>query len=584
MEKILSKFSKILSCFLTFLLLLQFFYFVPRPQEAKADGTNWYSSSWLYRKVITVDNTSNGNILTDYQVKVSLSTSNFDFTKAQMFGTDIVFTDSDGTTLINHWVQEYNPINTANIWVKVPSVPASSTKTIYMYYGNSSYTNTTYQTYHISVDSTVHNNYGLSYPVTYEFLLPANSSGLKVYKRYSTSDAWTQLTEKTSNDFFNAIEAVRFDYAKNGAYVSVAFGANTDDIYLQITDSNDNPINFSYIGASKYYDNRDTAVVVTGDDWSPSATPNSSFTSAINTLRNASIWFSPAIETWNDQNPSHWTDIQNQLNTGYIDLCSHSRTHPNVPYGDYDSEIGGSQSDIINNLDLPDLNKKGSQEYMTCWIEPFGASSVTIRSKLGQYKYLSDRDVVLASDFFESWDSNNGLYNKQGYSYQLDTNGGGTLVGANSKFDSVVAVGGVYLIYLHPSAVNWSDGSWQRQHIDYIKEKKNLWYAGLGHLYLYHYVQDKVIVSGFSHSGNVDNTFTKETSTSSLAMASHMDEGSGSTINDSSGNGYNGTKYGASWAGVDGGTIGDNTVTKRITVMIHAKEISIGWTHPVIEI
>jgi lysophospholipase L1-like esterase len=38
MDKIFPKFSKALSCFLTFLLLLQFFYFVvPKPQEAKAD-------------------------------------------------------------------------------------------------------------------------------------------------------------------------------------------------------------------------------------------------------------------------------------------------------------------------------------------------------------------------------------------------------------------------------------------------------------------------------------------------------------------------------------------------------------------
>ncbi|GAI74810.1 unnamed protein product, partial [marine sediment metagenome] len=37
---------------------------------------------------------------------------------------------------------------------------------------------------------------------------------------------------------------------------------------------------------------------------------------------------------------------------GYIEVVSHSRTHPrNVPYDDYDSEIGGSKQDIIDNLD-----------------------------------------------------------------------------------------------------------------------------------------------------------------------------------------------------------------------------------------
>jgi hypothetical protein len=51
---------------------------------------------------------------------------------------DIRFTDSDGSTLLNYWIE--SGCNSANtkIWVKVPSIPASSTKTIYVYYGNPS--------------------------------------------------------------------------------------------------------------------------------------------------------------------------------------------------------------------------------------------------------------------------------------------------------------------------------------------------------------------------------------------------------------------------------------------------------------
>jgi hypothetical protein len=50
---------------------------------------------------------------------------------------DVRFTDSDAATLLSYWI-EPDTCNTATtrIWVRVPSIPASSTRTIYMYYGN----------------------------------------------------------------------------------------------------------------------------------------------------------------------------------------------------------------------------------------------------------------------------------------------------------------------------------------------------------------------------------------------------------------------------------------------------------------
>jgi len=135
-------YQKVLSVLLTALLVFQLiggiFLFGPPYQEAQANGSNWYNSNWLYRKPITIDNSNNVNDLTNYQIQVSLSSSNFDFTKAQTNGEDLRFTNSDGTTLIDYWIESYdNSGQTATIWVEVPSIPASSSKTIYMYYGNS---------------------------------------------------------------------------------------------------------------------------------------------------------------------------------------------------------------------------------------------------------------------------------------------------------------------------------------------------------------------------------------------------------------------------------------------------------------
>ena len=63
----------------------------------------------------------------------------------------------------------------------------------------------------ISVDSQVHIDYGLSYPVTYEFYIPLESTSLRSYRKFHANQDWTLMEEKTENDFFNVVNAVRFD-------------------------------------------------------------------------------------------------------------------------------------------------------------------------------------------------------------------------------------------------------------------------------------------------------------------------------------------------------------------------------------
>jgi hypothetical protein len=94
----------------------------------------------------------------------------------------------------------------------------------------------------VVVQSSFHSDYGCRYPVTYQLNLPSGSSGLKVEKKYFSTDTWEIINEKTANDFFNGIEAVRFDYPNNRVYVSVAFSVDTDSLFLKITESNGNTI------------------------------------------------------------------------------------------------------------------------------------------------------------------------------------------------------------------------------------------------------------------------------------------------------------------------------------------------------
>jgi len=100
----------------------------------ETQGTIDGSGNWSYRKPINIANP--GSALTDYQVLVTLDTASLiSAGKMQADCDDIRSTNSDGTTLINHWLDSgCNSANT-NIWVQVPSIPTAGA-TIFILYGN----------------------------------------------------------------------------------------------------------------------------------------------------------------------------------------------------------------------------------------------------------------------------------------------------------------------------------------------------------------------------------------------------------------------------------------------------------------
>jgi len=120
---------KLIGSILILMLLFSSSIFFMRPVPASASTFN---PSWTRRRAITINNTLNTNNLNGYQVNINVTytpSMKSDF-------SDLRFTDSDGLTLIPYWVESYVSQVSAVVWVKVPSIPASSTTTIYMYYGN----------------------------------------------------------------------------------------------------------------------------------------------------------------------------------------------------------------------------------------------------------------------------------------------------------------------------------------------------------------------------------------------------------------------------------------------------------------
>jgi hypothetical protein len=103
-------------------------------REISANRTIYTAS---YRIPVTIDNTQNSNNLTDYQICITLDTASLiSAGKMRSDCGDIRFIDSDGVTMLNYWIESGINTTSTKIWVKIPFIPANSTKTIYLYYGN----------------------------------------------------------------------------------------------------------------------------------------------------------------------------------------------------------------------------------------------------------------------------------------------------------------------------------------------------------------------------------------------------------------------------------------------------------------
>lgn len=96
----------------------------------------WYNPGWQNRKTITLNGGQITGNLTNFPVLISLTDTDIS-ASAQASGNDILFTDSDGTTKLNHEIERYvTGSGLVLAWVRIPTLSAGSDKTLYIYYGN----------------------------------------------------------------------------------------------------------------------------------------------------------------------------------------------------------------------------------------------------------------------------------------------------------------------------------------------------------------------------------------------------------------------------------------------------------------
>ena len=99
-----------------------------------AVALNWWNTSYSYRQLVTIKNQT-ASVLSSYDVEMKVPyTSHMEAN----FG-DIRFVASDNSTALSYWFNDITTTSTtADVWVLIPSIPASGAINIFMYYGDSS--------------------------------------------------------------------------------------------------------------------------------------------------------------------------------------------------------------------------------------------------------------------------------------------------------------------------------------------------------------------------------------------------------------------------------------------------------------
>ena len=343
--------------------------------------------------------------------------------------------------------------------------------------------------FQVSVNSSAHQAYGLYYPVTYMFSIPAGSNNLEAQYRYNLSDSWTVLDQKTAADFFNGVNAARFDYANDKAYLSVAFTQGSDLLFLRVVDNNGVEVPLSYLGIPTYYDDRKAAVTISLDDWASYS--DSDFNDAATILSARHIHFTVGVIT---QGQPDISLIQHWVESGWMEVASHSRTHPctdnDYLASGYDNEAANSKLDLLTSLTL-------THPYVPTFIEPCGFETPALRQAIVDAGYLVTRGwgISIPQNTFSAWGSDDSyetaFYTVDTWSAPWYTQDDMLLAQVNASFDAAYAEGGIYHLVDHPWQGRWFPGSTLDSHAQYISDRLDVWYAAFGELYLYHYVQER---------------------------------------------------------------------------------------------
>ncbi len=388
-------------------------------------------------------------------------------------------------------------------------------------------------TFGISIDEEMRAKWGFEYPVTYVFRASNVSPRTTVLCRDTESESWSPLERRTSQDFFNGVECVRFDGAEGKAYVSVGFG-KTERIELRFLNAG----SVSFDTVAKYYDDRKAAYTLSNDNWGRKDTANAGapwrgmtddasdkYQASVHACRMFHLPVSVAINSQLYGEQAIWERIQEELDRGdrSWEPAVHTRHHPcsekGYLAGGYTPEIVGCRDDLLQNLgNIP------YGQYIFEFILPCAYKDDAVRrASAGEFLFLRDwnnQDNPASTDFTR-WNSQYQYYgiggpqtrsydaimearSPKGRFYAED------VMALNDAFDVTYKQGGVFYAMWHADryensvvydprpGVDGVAGSTLMQHFGHVADRHDVWYVANGWLYCYRYVAQHVEVSGGS--------------------------------------------------------------------------------------
>ena len=255
----------------------------------------------------------------------------------------------------------------------------------------------------------------------------------------------------------------------------------------------------NYLGIANYYDKRKCAVTLTWD-WGLWA-QHESVPLMVSAMVNRSLGYAFGIVT----GYADFDYVQNEVinpSGNLVEICSHSHTHPSIPYADYEKEVKVSRDLLISNLILPNFQRFASKEKIYGWIDPYGQCDDNVLNWLRRSGYFWHRGGAKGYYGLADWDNEHKKFHRYGTAGVMGINWGTWNApwywrllrqrkerALNCWFDAAYGQNGVYHLYAHPHDCDWSAGSVAHQHLDYIANRKDCWYAPLMALYLVKYLR-----------------------------------------------------------------------------------------------
>lgn len=399
---------------------------------------------------------------------------------------------------------------TSTITLKVNSDEVIDTCTVYY---NETPDSQSY--FNISIDQSWIDSWDMEYPVTYEFDVP--SSVTEVYKKVGNN--WVQLDEKTSEELFNGVEAVRFNDTSRKAYVSVAFN-NSNIVELKF-----NAPGVSYNSTKQYYDNRVMAMSLSNDNWGANVHGGvdcngdyendscDAYQASSILARQFNIPITFAVNTNANTN---YSIMQNEINLGGVELAVHTRTHP-INYDQY--QVNGYEYEIVGGLNDMEgnLTNFSYTDNIITFILPNGYNDTELfETSADHFLFLREYGSPVEIDAFPEWYSDYRFYyggwaytGWDGYFQSTATYGdydAADVAAMQTDFDEVYADEGIYFAMWHSDRYNASSvnndtivdghyGSSLLAILNYTTNRNDVWYVANGWLSQYHKTAENATVT-----------------------------------------------------------------------------------------